>query len=78
MAEFTTVGQGKDTIRPNLLEFAVLLISFYFGQGIDNGCFKGGGKGGMVKSCPLGNFCSENKIVSAGLIHCRCNFAIFF
>lgn len=72
------VTQGGVVAPWNSLECAVLLISFYFSQTANQGCFRGGGQGGEVKSCFLGNLCPEPKNVSVELICYKCNFATFF
>lgn len=76
LAEFPPVKQGKDRVMLNLLGFAVLLVLCYFSQTIDNRCFKGG-QGGKVNSCFPGNFCYENKNVSAELMCSKRNLQSF-
>lgn len=72
-------GDTGRVVAPwNSLECAVLLISFYFSQTANQGCFRGGGQGGEVKSCFLGNLCPEPKNVSVELICYKRNFATFF
>lgn len=73
MAELSLVKQGKDRVMLNLLGLAVLLVLFYFSQTVDNRCFQGG----KVKSCFPGNFCYENKNMSAELICSKRNLQSF-